>query len=163
MLYGTFRALRGRAGARALLSAPTLPAPPRCPIARMQQYRCLSKVAVVPGNTMASETAAGQKQDTAGAGSASTEVDEMADPRHILLYEGSKVGDSQTASLSSLGLGLNLYTHLASPRNRRRPSAITAAARSLAARKAAHSVVRSRIALWGKVSGAFCHAQYPCT
>lgn len=96
VLCDMFQALRGRACARALLSTSTLP--PRC-IARATGHRCLSKVADVPTRETASPTAAGQEQDTAFAGSASTETDEMADPRHILLYEGSKVGDSRTASL----------------------------------------------------------------
>lgn len=96
-----FHALRGRAGIRSLLSASTLPPPPRC-VASAAVHRLLYNVADdVPtpaarkddsvGPVRASTTAVGQEQDAAGAGGDSTETDEMADPRHILLYEGSKV------------------------------------------------------------------------
>lgn len=105
VLHEMFQALRGRAGTRALLSASTLPLPPRC-LANAAAHRCLSKVAAptptrkvdpaVP--VTASTPAVGQEQDAAGAEGASTKADEMADPSHVLLYEGPKVCRRYAAS-----------------------------------------------------------------
>lgn len=104
VLCDMFQALRGRAVARSLLSASTLPLPPRC-VAGAAAHRFLSKVANVPPSAPRGEgepaAPFGQEQDAAGAGNNSTEPDVMADPRHVLLYEGSKVGNTQAASLCS--------------------------------------------------------------
>lgn len=124
VLCDMFQALRGRSVARSLLSASTLPLPPRC-VAGAAAHRCLSKVANVPPSAPMGEgepaAPFGQEQDAAGAGNDSTEPDVMADPRHVLLYEGSKVGHTQAASLCSFvrlsAVGRRFSTRLFSPRN----------------------------------------------
>lgn len=98
------QALRCRAGVRAVRSTPW---PPQRLGTAAAAHRCLANAAATgaskgytPGPAAAVAATSDpngtqQAAPRAGSGSTSVETDEMGNPRHILLYEGSKVmGDA---------------------------------------------------------------------